>query len=171
MQLYGLLADEARGLPDIGFGARDRAAPLGCIGVIDLHRRNDGHRARLFRGDDHLRHAVLEGLKRADGHAELLAGLQVIQRRLVERRHDTQGLGAKCGNGAIHRPLDDPERPTRLANHGIGTDGDVVEDQVTRPAPGLRGIGEQCDTRSIPRYEKQRNPIRVGQLTRAACGH
>ena len=106
MQLHGLLTDKAPRLPDVCFRARYRAAALGDILHIDVYGRNDGHRASLLGGDDHLRHAVLQRLKRADRHAELFAGLQIVERRLVQRRDDTQGLGAQRGNRAIHRPFD-----------------------------------------------------------------
>ena len=83
-----------------------------------MYGGNDGHRASLLCSDNHLRHAVLQRLKGADRDAELLAGLQVAQRRLVERCHDAQGLRTERGDRGIYCPLNDAESLPRLADQG-----------------------------------------------------
>ena len=73
-----MLADQPPGLPEIGFGSRYRAMPLGGIFRVGVHGGDNGHGARLLRGDEHVGHLVLQCLERADRDTELLARLEII---------------------------------------------------------------------------------------------
>src|SRR5260370_737650 len=94
VHLHRLLSHKACGLTYVRLGPRYGAPAFGRVIGIGVHRRDDGHRARLLGGDEHIRHPVLQRLELADGHSELFAGLEIIQSRLVQRHDDADGLGA-----------------------------------------------------------------------------
>src|SRR4029077_90777 len=85
VKLDGLLADEARGLSYIGPRAGYGAAPCRGFVAAGLDGRNDGHRTGLLGGDEHVGHSMLQRLEAADHSAELFAGFQIIESRLIER--------------------------------------------------------------------------------------
>ena len=171
VQLHGLLADEAHRLSDIGLGAGHGAAARGNITVAGVHGGNDRHGAGLLRGDVHIRHAMLQRLEGADGDAELLAGFQIIQGRLIERGRDSQSLGAQRGNTQVHRALQDVERLVRPADQLIAVHGDVLQLQVGGSAAGMSGVREQGQARGIAPNEEQRYARRIGHIAAAARRH
>ena len=73
VHLHRMLTDQPPRLPDIGFGGGYRALPLGRILRVGVYGGDDGHRARLLRSDEHVRHLVFQRLERADRDAKLLA--------------------------------------------------------------------------------------------------
>src|ERR1700722_2191795 len=102
VQLHRLLSDEARRLADVGLGARDGAAPGTGVAVAGIDRGDDGHRTDLLLGDVHVGHAVLQRLEDPDRHTELLAALEVGERRLVEGADDATRFCAQRRYGRIH---------------------------------------------------------------------
>src|SRR3984957_1522162 len=58
VQLNRLLSHQARGLTDIRLGTRYRTAALRRVFRIRVHRGDDGHRARLLGGDEHIHNPV-----------------------------------------------------------------------------------------------------------------
>src|SRR6202035_5507657 len=119
VQLDGLLADKARGLSDIGLRARYGAAA--CRGFVagSLNCRNDSHRTDLLSGNEHVRHSMLQRLEAADHGAELFAGFQIIESRLIERGHDTHSFGAECGDTLVGGALNDGKRSPGCADYGV----------------------------------------------------
>src|SRR5882724_8590673 len=78
VKLDRLLADELAGLADLHLGGGHRSgAFLGAV-EIGRHGREHRHAAGLFERDEHVGGAVLQGLEAADRHAELLAGLEIL---------------------------------------------------------------------------------------------
>ena len=110
---------------DLDLRRRDGAAPRVVFGILRHHRRQTGHRLRLLEGDLHVDHAVLQGLVAADRRAELLAGLQIVERRLVERGHGADRLGAECRDRRVDRAFDDREGIVQRPEHGLRPDGDI----------------------------------------------
>ena len=60
-----------------------------------------GERNRLLQRDEHVHHAMLQHLKRAQSDAELLARLAVFQRRRIQFCHGTDRLRAQRCNSAV----------------------------------------------------------------------
>ena len=76
---------------------------------------------------------MLQRLEFADGHPELFAGFQVVQRRLVQRRHDAHRLGAeRCDGPSTARSMM-PSASPRRADHGILLDFHILELEIARP--------------------------------------
>jgi hypothetical protein len=171
VQLHGLLSDEAGGLTDVGLGARYRAAARRRIADRSWIAAMIVHRAGLFRGNEHVRHAVLQHLKTADRSAELLAALQVTQRRLVERGDDAERLGAERRHAEIDRALDDRERRPGMADQGVCFDADALELQVRGAAARLGRIGKQFESGRVALHEEQGNAVGIGELAAAARRH
>ena len=66
----------------------------------------DDGRTGLFDLDQHFCHAVLQGLKRADDTAKLLAGAQVLQCGFFADLHGSKGFSTKRQNALANRLLD-----------------------------------------------------------------
>jgi len=94
MKLDGLLGDKARGIADLRFRAGRQFRTVRLSGreaqVQVLHKRD-----RLFKRDEHVDHAVLQHLKRAERDTELLARLGVFERHRIQFAHRPDGFGAQ----------------------------------------------------------------------------
>ena len=164
VQLHGLLADEARCLADQHLGPGHGVAACGRVGVAAVRGGQVDHRACLFELDQHVGHAVLQGLEAADRHAELLARAAVFDGRLEDALERAEGVGAERGDAVV----DDfgEGRGDIGAESRIGVDLDVVEfevggaltvDRVQRVAGQARGVarhGEQPDALVIARRDQ-----------------
>ena len=118
MQLDRLLADELAGLADLHLGSGDRGRAL--LGAVEIgrHGREHRHAAGLLDGDEHVGGAVLQGLEAADRHAELLSGLEILDRALQRFIHRANRFRAHRGAGLIHHALDQAaDAPERVAQH------------------------------------------------------
>ncbi len=74
--------------------------------VLLQHRcRIDQCGTRLFDFQRHIGHAMLQGLKAADQHTELLARAQVFERCFFRRIHRTDGFSAQCDDAATQTPF------------------------------------------------------------------
>src|SRR5471030_3372036 len=93
MQLHRLLTDKARCLTDACLGCRNCAAAF--IGILAGISRGGkiGDRTRLLSVNQHLHHAMLQGLETRDGRAELLTLLRVLDRRVIQRIEYADGFG------------------------------------------------------------------------------
>src|SRR5262245_10100363 len=78
VELDCLLTDEAPGPTDLHLGSGDSLASIDLITLVRHHGRQHAHAARLLERDQHVSGAVLQHLEAADRHAELLAGLEVV---------------------------------------------------------------------------------------------
>src|SRR5579859_7581164 len=108
VELHRFLADAARGVGDLDLRRRNDARALrGVRFGVDARAREARHGARLLAFDHHVDHAVLQRLEETDGHAELLARLQVLERRVVRGLHRADRFGALERRGVIDRFLDD----------------------------------------------------------------
>ena len=89
----------------------------------DPHHGSSGcvqrHAARQLDLDTHIGSAALEGLKRANRNAELLALLQIVERDFTGAIHDADCFGTYCGDCLIDDPLYDWQRRSGLANDAI----------------------------------------------------
>jgi hypothetical protein len=57
------------------------------------------------------------------------------------------GLCAQGSNASVHRTFDDGEAMAVGADQGVGAERHVREPQIRGAAAGLRGVGEQRQTR------------------------
>src|SRR5690606_8525345 len=100
MQPDALLGHVACGAVDDELGGGQLGAALGAVGVVSQAGGEDGHGGGAFQFADHVDHAVLQYLELADRHAELLAGLQVVQGQVAGNAHGAHRFTAQGGNGA-----------------------------------------------------------------------
>ena len=96
------------------------AARCGSASVSTVAHARLGHRLRLLVADHHVDHAVLQRLERADRHAELLARLQVVERRVVGVADRAHGLGADQRGREVDDFLDQRQRRALDADERIG---------------------------------------------------
>src|SRR6267143_4376369 len=107
VQLHRFLADVARAVGDLDLRGRHRARALGGIDRrIDSRASEAGHGPRLLIRDDHVYHAVLQRLEGADRHAELVAGLEVLERGVAGEFHRADGFGANQRGSEVDGFLD-----------------------------------------------------------------
>jgi hypothetical protein len=161
VHLHGLLSDESRRLSDVGFGARNRVTARAGIGDIGVDRSDDGHRADLFLGDVHVRHAVLQRLEGADGHAKLLAALKVREGRLVQHPHDTGRFCTQRRRRRIHRAFENPQRFPGCALQRRRLDPHLGELHIRGATSGLRGKRHEPHSGGGTRHEEQAHAVRV----------
>ena len=100
--------------------AAERLAPLADIVLRRHHGRQHRHAARLFERDQHFGGAVLQRLEVADGDAELLARLHIVDGGLVHRRHGADRFGGERGDRLVGDALDQREGGAGLADRGGG---------------------------------------------------
>ena len=141
----------------------DRFLADAPAGVGDAHLRRR-HRARARRGSRsestaaQARHAIdftcscsiarstircCSAWKRADRHAELLARLEVVERRVVGGLDRTDGLGADQRGREIDDVLDQRQRAARRADRGIARYANSVEAR-RRPRACRRASAAAC---------------------------
>ena len=75
---------------------------------------------------------MLQHLELPDRPAELLARLEVLQRRLVHRLHGADRLGAQRGDRLVHHVLDRGQRVPGVPSASSG--GTRTPDSVTSAA-------------------------------------
>ena len=80
------------------------------------HGRQHGHAARLLERDQHVGGAVLQHLEAADGNAELLARLHVVDGEFVHRCHGADRFGANRRHRHIGDLFDQREGRAGLAD-------------------------------------------------------
>src|SRR6266480_310764 len=125
VQLHRFLADVARAVGDLDLRGRHRArARSGIDRLIDPRAGEAGHGPRLLIRDDHVHHAVLQRLEAADRHAELLAGLEVLERGVAGEFHRADGFGANQRGSEVDGLFN------RLACAGHGRGSVSGKDQV-----------------------------------------
>ena len=112
---------------------RGHAAPArdGIAGLlVERHRRHVGHRARELDFDEHLGHAVLQRLERADRHAELLALFGVLHRRFEHQAHQPEPFRAQRRRRVIERAIQQREAAAERADELRRVDAHAVEPHV-----------------------------------------
>ena len=121
--------------------------------LLRHHGREHRHAARLLERDQHVDGAVLQHLERADRHAELLAGLEVLDGELVHLAHGADRLGA--------------ERRDRLVDHALDQRQRVVRGRRAPPRrrrarwrarPRRRAARPASDSRGATRRRRSRRP-------------
>jgi hypothetical protein len=95
---------------------------MAAIFLIRHHGGEQRHAARLLQRYQHVGGAMLQRLKTADGDAELLSRLEVVDRELVHGRHGADSLGGKRGHCRIRDLFNQRESASRIANGGISAD-------------------------------------------------
>ena len=110
------------------------------VGLARHHRRELHHAARLLERHHHVGGAVLQGLERADRHAELFARLQIFGRDLDRLAHRADGLGAKRRDRLVERRLQRGRGAFGIAEHVLGPDAHVGEAHLRRALTVLRRI-------------------------------
>src|SRR3954468_390804 len=101
VDLDRFLPDVATGPADDDLGRRHHPAASIRVLLVAAERGEVAHRLRLLDVDEHLHHAVLQCLEGADGNAELLARLRVLDRGLKERLERPDRLRAAGGDGYV----------------------------------------------------------------------
>src|SRR6185312_11396723 len=81
MHLHRLVADEMERLAGLGLGQAGEGGYVLAPGIEGSERRRDS-RSRELERTEHRRGAMLQRLERADGDAELLPLLEILQRAL-----------------------------------------------------------------------------------------
>src|SRR5690606_13741841 len=117
---------------------------------------------------DHVHHAVLQNLELADRHAELLAGLQVVQGQVAGHAHGPDGFAAQGGDGT----------PALVADGVVGVAGaaqqftlDVVQEQLATLAAIHGGVHAAADTLSVRVDDEQADTLLVTHVTGGAGGN
>ena len=87
-----------------------RVARAGSRSVSTAAQARLRHRLRLLVADRHVDHAVLQRLERADRHAELLARLEILERRVVGALDGADRLGADQRRREVDDLLDQRQR-------------------------------------------------------------
>ena len=132
VQLNRFLSDMAAGIGDLDLRRRKDAFSLDRIGRrIDLGAGEARHRLRLLAADDHVDHAMLQRLERADGRAELLSCLQVFERGVVGVFDRANGFRAKERCRVVDNLFDQRECLTFLADQCVGRHVHVLEPNVS----------------------------------------
>src|SRR3954465_9001810 len=140
VQLNRLLTDEFSGLADLNLGGADGGRALLRVVEIAGHGGEHRHAARLLQRHEHVGGTVLQRLETADRHAELLAGLEILDRGLERLIHDADRFGADRGARFIDDALDQRQPVLGIADHRIGADLDAGEADVGGMQPVLRRV-------------------------------
>ena len=127
MQLDGLFGDATRGAADIRLGCGDGAPAFVHIGAAGAHRRQIGHGLGLLGMDHHVHGAVLQRLEAADGLAELLPRLEIIERCGVERLHQADTLGAQRRKAKVANLFDQRVAGAAIAKQRLGAGAYALE--------------------------------------------
>src|SRR6266851_4082126 len=149
MELDRLLADELARAAALHLGGGDNAAPLAGIRRLGHHRRQHRHAARLLERHQHVDGAMLQRLEAADGNAELLARLQVLDGELVHHAHRPDRLGDCRGDGEIDGALDDGQRMIARPEQRLGVQPDVAEGDLGGAQAVHRRVALHGDSRCL----------------------
>ena len=98
--------------------------------------------------------AVLQRLEGADRDAELLAGLDVLDRGLQQFVHRADRFRAHRGAGFVDHALDQRQRVLGIADRGISADLDAGEGDVGGMQAVLGRIALAGDALGIGRHEE-----------------
>ncbi len=163
VQLDGLLADIAAGSTDERLRRRYGLAALECVGLTDSGCGEIRRGTRLLDRDRHVRDAMLQGLKSADGAPELGARPQILGSDLEQFLHAPHRLGAQCSDACIYGELKRLITLIDGGDHVTRTQSDILEGHFRRTLPvdvgkaldadagGLCIDQKQCDAAAIIR--------------------
>ena len=70
---------------------------------------------------------MLQNLELTDGLSELLTGLAVLNRGLVQHFHRANRFGANTKNTVVDTDFEQREPATDFADHSTGVDGHILE--------------------------------------------
>ena len=171
VHLHRALPAELARLADLDLGTRGGLGAHRRILVIDLERGHQRHRTRFLRVGEAVDHAVLQHLELADRHAELLAGLDVVERRGVDRVHAAGGLGAQRHDGTVDRLFHGREGVVDLAQHGVGADRDLVEGQFGSAQRILRRVIATAEALGLGVDDEQRQALGLARRTGGTGQH
>jgi len=127
MQLDGIQARLASELARQHLGSRYEAAALCGLACGHRHRGGTGHGLQLLQCDGHVGHPVLEHLELGQGHAELLAGAQMVGGMGQQGLDRARGFSAQGGDGGIQGRFHRVGGFTARAQHAVGRHQGVVE--------------------------------------------
>ncbi|MNQ85399.1 hypothetical protein D3C85_1005610 [compost metagenome] len=125
VQLDAFLGHQRANAADGELGGGQGAFAGDAVGVVQRGGGVDDGRARLFNFQQHIGHAVLQGLEAADGRAELAACAQVFQRGVAGAVHRAHGFGAQRQDAAPGGAFQQRIARAGLAQQGVGPQLDV----------------------------------------------
>ena len=111
---------------------------------------------------------MLDHLEIADGLAELLALLGIIQRGGVQHLQHAAGFGAQGGGGFINHGLD--QRQRFFAQHMFGAHGDIFEIDFAGRSAVHGQVIAAGDALGIGRDQQQRHAARIALAAGSARG-
>ena len=138
---------------------------------IDGGTSETRHRLGLLVLDHHVDHPVLQCLERADRYAELLARLQVIERRVVGGLDRADGFGAYQRGREIDDLLDQRQRAIRRADESVGADANVVERDIRCARCIEHPQRANRHARRIARDEQEADAVGVAVAAAGAHGY
>ena len=107
--------------------------------------------------DEHLDYAILQRLEGADGNAELLARLGVLDGRLQQSLERADCLGGDGGDAHVVDGEERIERGAFLPHQGFASYEYVLQDDIRGAAPVERSVRLQRDALRVPRDEEDRD--------------
>jgi hypothetical protein len=115
VDLDGCLRHETTEAPYMGLGCRYGALSSRCF-TIQAKRRTVCNRDRLFAGDEHIYHTVLERLKISDRLPELTPDLRVSNRGCQKRIDRSGGVRTQSHDCLVYALLDFPSNASASAD-------------------------------------------------------
>jgi hypothetical protein len=114
---------------------------------------------------------VLERLERADGGAELLAGLEVFDRERVHLGHAADRFRGERRQSLVHHALHERQGVLGFADHAFGADAHVGERDLRRALPVLRGVAPARNVGVAGIHEEEADAGAVAAVAGDAGGH
>ena len=173
VHLQGLVRDQDQGVGAAGLGVRDLKLRVAVTGVERSGRRHGGRPGQLDL-DEHLRGPVFERLEGPDQHAELAAGLEVLDRALEGLRHHAEHLAADGDRGPVHDSTQRLQGAADVAQDAAGSHLDTVQPDNRRvagvdpllshnlePVGGRRNEEERQTVVAALRSGRDQEPVRA----------
>ena len=162
---------QASAILDLRRGHDARRARGIALGV-DRRAGEARHRLRLLVLDRHVDHPVLQRLERADRHAELLARLQVLERRVVGGLDRADRFGADQRGGEVDDFLDQRQRASAAPISASRRDADARRSATSaaRVPSSVRSARER-DARRVALDEEQADAVGIAVAARGARRH
>ena len=171
VQLDRRLAHEPRRFAGLHLGCVDRLLAFLGVGLGRHHRGVVGHAACFLQRGQHVDRLVLQHLEGADGDAELLARLEIIDGELMQRGHRARRLGGQSGNCLVHRVLQDSKSLVGTCDHRFRSDADGRQRHIRCPLPVLRWIAAPRHAVGLGIDQEQPDAVAVGATTGDARRH
>src|SRR5262249_814706 len=125
---------------------------------------------RELEGAEHRRGAMLQRLEGADGDAELLPLLQILQRALEGFRRRAEHLRGKPDAGAVEQGLEEVGAAMDRPEYGVFADLGALEADDRGVAAVDHEGATARDARRVTRHEKERDAVALARFAGAARG-